>query len=189
MTTIQLLEILQRLARDRKKRIFRLKDLARLSGSSPASVGMTLLRAQKKGLVFRTGNLWINRLDPPPLAETALALKTPSYISFESALYQRGILSQSPRGALTAATTRRPGRFETPWGNIHFIHLKGSLFFGYDENRVAWPEKAWLDLLYIRGRKRGGAVVTETVHLKGLNRRRLGEFARRFPASFRRGLI
>lgn len=185
MTIVSLIEILQNLVRDRGKRIFSLRDLAILSGSTRASVGMTLLRAQKKGLVFRTGNLWINRMDFPPLGEIGLALRSPSYISFESALYQHGILSQSPRGALTIATTKRPGRVDTPWGAIRFIHLKKSLFFGYDADRMAYPEKAWLDLVYIRGRK-GSKFFGETFYLKRLNRRRLKEFLKLWGKPFRR---
>lgn len=181
MTIVRLIQMLHHLARDRGKRIFSLRDLAILSGSTRASVGMTLLRAQKKGLVFRIGNTWINCLDPPPLDDIGLALRSPSYISFESALYRHGILSQSPRGALVLATTRRPGRMDTPWGKIQFIHLKNTLFFGYDAHRVAHPEKAWLDLVYIRGRKGRREILTETFYLKGLNRRRLNEFGRRFP--------
>lgn len=182
MTLVDLIQLLQRLIRENGKRLFLLREIAALSGASRASAGMALLRARKKGIVFRVGNLWINRLDPPELSEIAFALRSPSYLSFESALYRQGVLSQSPRGALTMATSGRSGQFETPWGTIRFVHLKRDLFFGYDAQRLAYPEKAWLDLIYIRGRSGRSQIITETVYLERLNRKRLKEFGRRFPS-------
>lgn len=181
MKLVEFLQLLQGLAKTHGKRTFLLREIAALSGASRAATGMTLLRAQKQGLVFRLGNLWVNQLDPPPLEDVALALRSPSYISFESALYRRGILSQSPRGQLTLATPRRSGVFATPLGAIRFIHLKTELFFGYDEARMAYPEKAWLDLVYIRGRRGREGIWTEKFYPKNLNRKRLKDFSKKFP--------
>jgi len=182
MTQIDLVGILQRFARDHKKRVFSLREIATLAGVSRAAAGMTLIRAEKRGVVWRVLNLWINRLDPPELLEIALSLPSPSYLSFEGALYRHGLLSQSPRGALTLATTGRPRRIETPGGILQFIHLKNPLFFGFNAERIAFPEKAWLDLLYIRGRRGRKNPITETVYLDRLNKARLASFERRFPA-------
>ncbi|HCU25192.1 MAG TPA: hypothetical protein DF383_09250 [Deltaproteobacteria bacterium] len=181
MSQLELVQKLIQSARDHGKKIFSLREIAALSGASRSAVAMTLLRAQKKQLVFRVANLWVNQLDPPNLTEIALSLRSPSYLSFESALYRHGILSQSPRGALTLATTKRPGEFDTPLGRIRFIHLKNSLFFGYDENRIAYPEKAWLDLIYIRGRQGREAAFSETFYLENLNQKRLKEWMEKFP--------
>lgn len=181
MNLVDFLQILQTLAKTHGKRVFLLREIAALSGASRPATGMTLLRAQKKGLVFRVGNLWVNRADPAPLEEIALALRSPSYISFESALYRRGVLSQSPRGALTLATPRRSGSFVTPLGTIRFIHLKNDLIFGYDETRLAYSEKAWLDLVYIRGRSGRRILWTEQFYPETLNRKRLKQFAGHFP--------
>jgi predicted transcriptional regulator of viral defense system len=181
MTQVDLMKHLQKLARDHKKRVFTLKEIAAFARETRASAAMTLLRAAKKGLVARAGNLWINLLDPPELLEVALALRSPSYLSFESALYRRNILSQSPRGELTMATPGRSQRFQTPLGAIRYIHLKPNLFFGYDADRIALPEKAWLDLLYIRGRQGREALGGETFYLERLNKRHLSDFLKRFP--------
>ena len=179
MTLLHLIWLLQRLSEDHKKKVFTLRELSSLTGERPAVVGMTLIRAEKKKVVGRVKALWINLMNPPDLSEVAFAMASPSYISFESALYQRGILSQSPRGSLTVATSGRPRRVTTPLGEIHFIHLKRDLLFGYDAGRVAYPEKAWLDLNYIRRRR--GEGFPETWYVKTLNRKRLKEFARPFP--------
>lgn len=176
------MRILQRMARDHKKRIFSLREIASLAAVSRPAAGMALIRGEKNGIVSRVRTCWINRLDPPELPEIAFALVSPSYLSFESALYRHGVLSQSPRGALTVATAGRPGRVETPFGLIQFIHLKRALFFGYDADRIAIPEKAWLDLLYIRGRSGQRGLVTEKVYPDRLNPRRLRLFEKRFPS-------
>ncbi len=181
MTSLKLVQLLQKLAKDHHKRLFTLRDMAALADEPRTAAAMTLVRAAKKGLVGRVGNLWINLMDPPELLEVALALPSPSYLSFESALYHRGVLSQSPRGELTLATTGRSRSLQTPLGSIRMIHLKPSLFFGFDERRGAFPEKAWLDLLYLRGRKGRTGLVTEELYLGGLDRKRLKKFARAFP--------
>lgn len=189
MTQVDLVQLLQKLVKNYKKRVFSLREIASLAAISRPAAGMILLRAQKKGIVSRVANCWINRLDPPELLEIAFALASPSYLSFESALYHHGVLSQSPRGALTVATRGRPGRKETPLGTIQFIHLKASLFFGFDSNRIASPEKAWIDLLYIRGRQQGRKqMITEEFYLNRLNQKRLRNFAKKFPRWVRKNL-
>ena len=180
MTIFQLIQLLDMLAETHRKRVFRLREIAALGKVTMAAAGMTLHRGQKKGIVHRVGNLWVNAMHPPALEAVALSLASPSYISFESALYQRGILSQSPRGFLTLATTGRPQMYRTPWGNIQYIHLKRDLFFGFDSERVAYPEKAWLDTLYIRWRKGEGGF-RETVYPEHLKRPRLKKYSRRYP--------
>lgn len=181
MKAVDLIRWMRRLHEDHHKRVFFAKEIAALSGESRASAAMTLIRAARKGLVERVGNLWINLIDPPELLEVALAYRPSSYLSFESALYRCGLLSQSPRGGLTLATPTRPQVVKTSLGVIRFIHLKPNLFFGFDERRIALPEKAWLDWLYLRGLRGRGQPITETVYSARLNRRRLKEFAQRFP--------
>ena len=184
MTILDLIQMLASLAKNHRKRVVTLAELCRLCAQTPAAVAMTLLRAQKKNIVGRAGNVWINLMDRPTVEEVAFALEGPSYISFESALYHHGILSQSPRGALTVATCGRPRLVHTPLGPIRFTHLKGDLFFGYDKTRMALAEKAWLDLLYVRGRK--GEEIPETLYLDTMNRKRLKQFARSFPRMVQR---
>lgn len=179
MTLIELTQTIRRLDREHRKKIFSLKEIAAFAGVSRPAAGMSLLRAEKKGLVGRTRNYWINLTDPPTAEELALTLASPSYISFESALYHHQVLSQSPR-VLTVATRGRPRRLETPLGIIQLIHLKPGLFFGYDENRTASAEKAWLDLLYVRGRM-GWKETAETFYFDRLNRKKLSVLAKKFP--------
>jgi hypothetical protein len=181
MTAVRLLQLMRALGLRHGKKTFALKELAVWAGEPRPTAAMGLLRAEKKGLVSRIGNLWINREDPPEILDIALALPGPSYLSFESALYHHGILSQAPRGGLTMATAGKPRRWETPWGFIRFIHLKPPLFFGFDSHRIASPEKAWLDLVYLRRLRNRNAPLTETVYLNRLGKTRLKTMSKKFP--------
>lgn len=169
------------LARKYGKKIFRLREISAWLNISRPAAGMLLLRMEKKNLVSRVATVWINLRNPPTLQELSLSLRSPSYISFESALFAHHILSQSPRGEFTLVSAGRPGRFITPLGVIRFIHLRQDLFFGFDRNRMAYPEKAWLDLLYIRGLKNRNVLVSEEFQLNLLNKKKLTQFAKYFP--------
>lgn len=181
MKLTELIKTLHTIGQKHRKKIFGVREVASLLNVTNAAAGMALLRGEKHELVWRVNNLWINRLSPPTLEELALSLYSPSYISFESALYKCGILSQSPRAALTLATTKRPRQLATPLGAIQFIHVKTSLFFGFDARRLAYPEKAFLDLIYIRSRKIKNLRLSETLYLTELNRRRLANYAKIYP--------
>ena len=182
MALIPLIQNLQKMAESHHKKIFSLKEISMLMGASLSASAMSLLRAEKKGLVERVENLWINQMNPPELLEVALAYPRASYLSFESALYQKGIISQLPRGGLTLATSGRPGLVYTHSGMIQFTHLKASLFFGFDEHRIAFPEKAYLDLIYIRGLKGRENIFHEEIDSEGFNKTRLKEFSKFYPS-------
>lgn len=174
--------------KNHNKKIFTLRELAILTKESDASVGMALLRAKKSGLVARVKGLWVNMVDKPELEEVALELRSPSYISFESALYRHGILSQSPRGLLSLATTLKPDKITTSLGDLQFTHLSPKLFFGFDSNRLATPEKAFLDLIYIKIR-RGTLETSEVFYLDLLNKRKLLLLAGKFPSYVKKEIL
>lgn len=98
------------------------------------------------------------RRRPHPF-EIANLLVRPSYVSLESALSLRGMLPEAVF-ATTSVTTSRPAVYETQLGAFTFRHLAQGMFWGYSTERlgladdaqafVARPEKALLDLLYLR---------------------------------------
>ncbi len=178
---MQLVRIMDEYDKKNGKKIFRLAEISALLQTSPQSAGMLLLRAMKSEIVFRVKSYWINQRNPPTLEELALTLRLPSYISFESALYQHGILSQAPQGALTLATIKRPEKINTPLGTIQYIHIKQDIFFGYDKNRLATAEKAWLDLLYIRSLRNRNPVLFETFYPEELNGKLIHKLIGSFP--------
>ncbi|HJW83501.1 MAG TPA: hypothetical protein VJ754_04275, partial [Anaerolineae bacterium] len=80
-----------------------------------------------------------------------------SYVSSQSALAHHGLIPEYVP-AVISVTTARPARWDTPLGRFEFHHIKPDLLFGYrlteltDGQRafVATPEKALLDLVYLR---------------------------------------
>lgn len=181
MKLTELIKTLNDLNERHKKGVFTLNELVAFTQTTKTAAAMTLIRAMRHQMVWRVRNLWINALAPPPLEEIALALYSPSYVSFESALYRKGVLSQAPRGALTLATTKRPLVVHTPLGKIQFIHVKQNLFFGFDKERIAYVEKAFLDLAYIRGLRTKSLQFSETFYFQDLNQKKLKIFSEQFP--------
>ncbi len=162
--------------------------LSRLSGLKGHTLRRALFRIEEKGLLERQGpGVYLNRMGKTTLEELAMSLRRPCYISFESALSRHGVVSQIPL-ALTCATTRKPGRKTTVLGEITFRHLTPSRFWGFrEENRVLWaePEKALLDWLYWFSKTQGRFPDMDELDVSDLDRRRLKEFAARFPRNIK----
>jgi predicted transcriptional regulator of viral defense system len=86
----------------------------------------------------------------------ANALQKTSYVSLQSALSYFGLIPEHVP-VVTSVTTRRPEIIETAMGSFSYRHLSFGMFFGFSESevapgqnaRVALPEKALIDLLYL----------------------------------------
>ncbi len=95
----------------------------------------------------------------PNAFETANLLVRPSYVSLESALAFHGLIPEAVF-AVTSITTARPQMHDTPLGAYIYRHVSPGIFWGYEERvlsadcsltaLVACPEKALLDLAYLR---------------------------------------
>lgn len=89
----------------------------------------------------------------------ASILEKPSYVSMEKALEYHSLIPDAVP-VYTCLTTKRPGRFVTEIGVFEYRHIKRELFWGYESLSsgaqtvfIASPEKALLDLIYMRGMK------------------------------------
>lgn len=86
----------------------------------------------------------------------ASLLKSPSYISLEKALEYHDLIPEAV-AVYTSVTTKRAGRFFSRAGTFVYRHIKPALFWGYRADTlnkqtafIASPEKALLDLLYLK---------------------------------------
>jgi len=102
-------------------------------------------------------------LDERALFEIANRIYAPSYVSFEMALSYFGLIPESVFG-ITSASTRKTSRFSTTLGEFLYRTIHPRLYFGFEIMRhggksfkVAQPEKAFLDLLYIKTELRDAA--------------------------------
>ena len=81
-----------------------------------------------------------------------MVIRRPSYLSLEYALSRYGILSQNVF-TITLVTTKLPYTYRTGDSILEYHQIKRALFRGYVQEGsvlVAEPEKALLDLIYIR---------------------------------------
>ncbi|MFA5102473.1 MAG: hypothetical protein WC525_04920, partial [Candidatus Thermoplasmatota archaeon] len=115
-------------------------------------------------------------------------LRVPCYLSLEYALSRQGILSQRPY-TITLVTTQPPYTFQTDTTQYEYHQIHKSLFWGYTQEKtvcIAHPEKAVLDLLYIRGvctkelTLNGFRSLLEDMDFDTLDKRRLQEYTKQF---------
>ncbi|MHB9003554.1 MAG: type IV toxin-antitoxin system AbiEi family antitoxin domain-containing protein [Coriobacteriia bacterium] len=117
--------------------------------------------------------------------EVANLLERPSYVSLESALSHHGVIPEAVF-VTTSVTTARAGEFETALGRYAYRHVAPAFFWGYaaesvgsTEVFVARPEKALLDLVYLRPRADQSAFLQELrLDTDRLNQRVLEDMAR-----------
>lgn len=118
-----------------------------------------LLHWQKKGYIIRIRNGWYSVKgcisSEQHLYWASNKIYAPSYISLETALSYYGWIPEAVF-TMTSVTTRKTKTFDTPVGQFRYSSIKPSLFFGYRivyfeglGTRIAGPEKALLDFLYL----------------------------------------
>lgn len=179
---------------NRNKRLFSLSDLVLLTGDKRSSLSVQLSRLVSSGVIERPARGWYaNPFTPPSDEEVAMVIREPSYLSLEYALSRHGILSQQAQ-VLTLVTTRLPYTFRTGDRVFEYHQVKRSLFRGYRREGdvlVAEPEKALLDLIYVRfvrGRDTArGALdsLVDDMYLEELDAGRLSRHADLFDARTR----
>ena len=140
----------------KQKKLFRTVDFATLLNRDMPSIRVELSRLVSRGMLSRVSKgLYLNPYNPPTQEELAMVLRSPAYISMESALARHGILSQSPF-TLTLITTGSTGIADAMSTRFEYHHLQSAWFIGYrrrDTYDMAEPEKALCDLVYLRYRR------------------------------------
>jgi predicted transcriptional regulator of viral defense system len=128
----------------------------------PADVCRQLSRWTKSGRLYqlRRGLYALappfQKVKPHPFL-VANHLVRGSYVSCQSALAHYGLIPEYVP-VVTSVTTARPARWNTSLGSYEFHHIKADLLRGYrlvelsagQRAFVALPEKALLDLIYLR---------------------------------------
>lgn len=112
---------------------------------------------QGKVILLKRGFYTLNeqeRLAPLPHFLVSNLLCAPSYVSFEAALSDWGLIPERVV-QVTAVTPRRTAVFKNRLGVFRYRFIKRERFFGYDQVEreglpvlMAFPEKALLDQIY-----------------------------------------
>ncbi|MDP2736877.1 MAG: hypothetical protein Q8O59_03840 [bacterium] len=115
---------------------------------------------QKKGYIKKLSKLFyifVNKqAGENEICFIANKLVEPSYLSLEYALRYYNLIPEMVY-LITSVTTRKTKMIETPISNFQYRSVKENLFFGYKivkmsgvSFKIAEPEKALLDFLYLR---------------------------------------
>ncbi len=168
-------------------------DAALAFRAERSAATQTLKRLATAGLLKRIRHgLWATdvNLDPLLLPEY-LTAPFPSYVSFQSALFFHGMVSQIPN-VIYVASLAQTRTVRTSLGTYSIHRLGPSFFGGYDTVktsgiRLATPEKALLDTLYLTpARSRLFAHLPEVELPEHFDCDRAGYWIRRIPAGPRR---
>jgi predicted transcriptional regulator of viral defense system len=174
----------------RRNCLVRTDALAKKYQLSEPVVRNALRRYEAQGLVERVSTkIYINHFNqqfsPRDLTNV---LRRQSYISLESALVERGVISQNP-AALLCVTPDYRQSFKTKSITIVYRKIAPALFWGYQEKstrynkyHIAEPEKALLDWIYL-SRQEGLPTPLDEINLQFLSATKLREYAQRFPST------
>jgi predicted transcriptional regulator of viral defense system len=143
--------------------IFSSREFALTHGLSLSAASHQLKTAARRGEIVRvTRGVWARRDHPhfSPLSCVPWVLgQEQGYVSFLTALHRHGAISQIP-SVIQVATTGHSRKLSTPVGRFEFFQLKPEMMLAgveWSEThvpfRMATPEKALLDTLYLATRK------------------------------------
>jgi predicted transcriptional regulator of viral defense system len=124
--------------------------LLKINDSHASKILSRLVKAGRFIRLMRGKWLTTNQVDPLILPEY-LTSPFPSYISLQTALFYYGMISQIPH-TIYAVTIARTRIYKTPVGVISAHHIQPDFFFDFGmtgEIKIATPEKALIDLLYL----------------------------------------
>ena len=133
---------------------FETRDVSALLRVTPANASVLLSRLAGRSFVRRLARgRWSvgTSVHREQLAEQ-VANPSPAYVSLQSALFRHGLIEQVPE-VVYAVTLGRGRRVRTPAGTVSLHRMPPQLFGGFetadDGTKMATPEKALFDLLYL----------------------------------------
>ena len=192
---MRLVEYLSRL-KGMGQTVLRTADVMALFDIEKDHATKILSRLSSSGHMFRIKRgLWVieQKTDPMILAEY-LTAPFPCYISLQTALCHHGMISQIP-DVIYCVSIARTCSYNTPVGTFSVHHVAGDFFFGYEETgidgvKMASPEKALLDFLYLSStRSRLFAALPELELPQGFSVRRARKIILDVGSSSRRSML
>jgi predicted transcriptional regulator of viral defense system len=172
----------------RRNSVLQTDALVRKYKLSEPAVRNTLRRYETKGLVERISTkIYLNHFNQHFSSRDLVNMLRPrSYISLESALVDRGVITQNP-SVVTCVTPSYPQRFQGKSVIIVYRRISPELYWGFEEKTtrynkylIAEPEKALLDWIYLT-RQEGLPTPLDEINLQFLDLPKLRAYAKRFP--------
>ena len=182
--------------RDLGVQVFETADAAAALKQSPYAASKTLARLAAAGLALRIRRgVWTLDASISPYELAAhLTSPLPAYVSLQSALHLHGMIEQIPQVvyAVSPASTRR---IVTSIATFSVHRVVPEFFGGYATDpvtqvKMATPEKALLDVLYLSAAKsRLFARLPEVELPRAFDPRACRRWIRRIPAPYRRTMV
>lgn len=146
--------------------VFTTSDVVEATGGRTDVISRALKRMVDNGLITKVSRgLWgapkhpdFSRFEVVPYILSGNGEKSKGYVSTLSALHLHGMIEELPAN-IDVMVQRQRRNLETPLGTYRFYQIKKELFAGYQpygltQNfKIAEPEKALFDALYIATRK------------------------------------
>jgi predicted transcriptional regulator of viral defense system len=142
-----------RLLRDLGAPVVTTSDAAALLQLQPKTASKVLERLAGARHVhpIRRGLWSLGETPDPYLVAGYVTAPYPAYVSLLSALYLHGLITQIP-ASIYVVTLGRSRRIRTPFATYSAHRVAPALFGGFDAStRLATPEKALFDVLYLSG--------------------------------------
>jgi len=178
-----------------KQPFFQTRDIMALLNLTSTTASKTLSRLTKQGhLAQLQRGLWAlpEKVEPMMLPEQ-LTAPFPSYVSLQSALHYHGMIEQIPE-IVYAVSLARTKTFNLCWIAVSIHHIPTAFYFGYisvkNNVKIATPEKALLDFLYLRPAKnRLFTTLPELEISKTFDYKLCCEWINKIPARSRRTMV
>lgn len=162
--------------------VFTTREFATDAGIAMATAARQLARAAERGALVRiTRGVWANPASPgfhPLVCVAKILAREQGYVSFLTALHLHGVISQIPR-TIQVATTGHGRKLVTPVGTYELFRIAPTMMrdgIVWSDSRVAYriatPEKALLDTLYISIRRGGRFRSLPELELGSISRRK-----------------
>ncbi|MDD5665663.1 MAG: hypothetical protein PHI09_05735 [Candidatus Omnitrophica bacterium] len=179
------------------KPYFNYRDISRAFGISLDSARVAASRLVKGGELTRIKrDLYVlsQKLGYYSLEEKfilANLLQAPSYISFMTALSYYEITTQLQRNFIESAGYFRTKAIESAGNTFNYNKIKKDLYFGFVKTKgffIATPEKAFLDVFYLKSLKRYNFDLT-SIDINKLNKKNIIKIAKAYPLLTRKLLL
>ena len=177
------LKILEKI-KEFPKTLFSVDDLGKILNIKEKSLRTVIYRLSRRGVIRKLGAGWYSIYGTIVTPEQiASQIYHPSYLSLKTVLSKDGIINQIPRQIYSISLNKS---YKIKINGVFLVYrqIKRELFFGFyqKENQyMAYPEKALLDLLYFISR--GIETVSfEELDLSRLNRKKLFQWVKLYPS-------
>ncbi len=158
-------------------KVVHVSSLKSLSKQDDKTLPVSLWRLERLGLVTRITRGWICIGDCDIWDVVKRAFPS-AYISLEWALHYHDLIDQEVL-VVTLAWLGKPKTILGKRYTFEFHRIRRSLYFGFDDRMIAEPEKALLDILYVRNR------VPNELNLDLIDVGKFVDYSRRYPKRIR----